>query len=299
MTHPAVAPTCAAPQHNTSHSFTQSHTHRHIPTNTAPPRARVKTPTQTQRLQFYCVKRQPTNSPTMHLRLRLAVLLQCVVFLWYASEVAGGPWAAGAAGGGGRPALRHQRSSDGGDVSAHAKMDFLRTLEKTLEDTVSAEPLFLILIHFSLCCFAGCNVNVNTNNASVSCDVMRCATHPCCVSVRSSRIQLSKRLHTEIQFLRVLWHKLGGIKIYHDAQCDAGCLPQIIAGSRFLTPNSHQAHLRIRTPRSLHTKNRYHACECQSKWAVSSCVHTECMCATMIADGFQPQTCTGTWCGMS
>ncbi len=66
-----------------------------------------------------------------------------------------------------------------------------------------------------------------------------------------------------------------------------------------LTPNSHQAHLRIRTPRSLHTKNRYHTCKRQSKWAVSSCVHTECMCATMIADGFQPQMCAGAWCGLS
>ncbi len=25
----------------------------------------------------------------------------------------------------------------------------------------------------------------------------------------------------------------------------------------------------------------------------------KCLCTTMIVDGFQPQTCTGTWCGMS
>ncbi len=66
-----------------------------------------------------------------------------------------------------------------------------------------------------------------------------------------------------------------------------------------LTPNSHQVHLRIRTPRSLCTKNRYHTCKRQNKWAVSSCVHIECVCTTTIADGFQPQTCAGAWCGMS
>ncbi len=41
-----------------------------------------------------------------------------------------------------------------------------------------------------------------------------------------------------------------------------------------VTPNPHQAHPRIHTPRSQRTKNKYHACERQSKWAVSSFVYT-------------------------
>ncbi len=51
----------------------------------------------------------------------------------------------------------------------------------------------------------------------------------------------------------------GGAGLLH-----AGCV----------TPNPHQVHPCVRTPRSQCTKNRYHTCKRQSKWAMSSCGHT-------------------------
>ncbi len=49
-----------------------------------------------------------------------------------------------------------------------------------------------------------------------------------------------------------------------------------------VTPGPHRVRQRIRTPRSQRTK--------MGLTNVHGCVHTECVCATMIADGFQPQT---------
>ncbi len=40
-------------------------------------------------------------------------------------------------------------------------------------------------------------------------------------------------------------------------------------------------------------------CSKMSLMHVHGCGHTEWVCATMIADGFQPQTCAGAWCRMS
>ncbi len=47
-----------------------------------------------------------------------------------------------------------------------------------------------------------------------------------------------------------------------------------LCGATF-TLNPHQVHPRVCTLRSQHTKSRYHKGERQSKWAVSSCVHTD------------------------
>ncbi len=71
----------------------------------------------------------------------------------------------------------------------------------------------------------------------------------------------------------------------------------VIAGTlvETLTPNPHQMHPRIRTPRSQRTKNRYHTCERQSKWAVSSCFHTN----SSICDCDCKWVSTPFTCGMS
>ncbi len=55
---------------------------------------------------------------------------------------------------------------------------------------------------------------------------------------------------------------------------------------RSLPHNPHQAYPRMRTPRSQHTKNGYHACERHSKWALSKTLTVTHV--TVIANGFQP-----------
>ena len=58
----------------------------------------------------------------------------------------------------------------------------------------------------------------------------------------------------------------------------------------WVTPNSHHMQQHI-----MHAKVTVHQ---NGSHNVHGCVHTECVCATMIVDGFQPQMCTGAWCGM-
>ncbi len=65
-------------------------------------------------------------------------------------------------------------------------------------------------------------------------------------------------------------------------------------------PNTRDPEFTPRAPAVTRTKvtahqNGSHTCT----WFMYMVVFTlKYMCATMIVDGFQPQTCTGAWCGM-
>ncbi len=76
------------------------------------------------------------------------------------------------------------------------------------------------------------------------------------------------------------------------------CKPSLLGGHPSLCVSSPGADLvndphstpRTPTPRSQHTKNGYHTCKRQSKWAVSSYVYTAVPHVTVIANWFQPHS---------